>query len=42
MVHHPLTNGRSVEEILRIVDALQLNHKQGLATPEGRKPRDKG
>jgi len=41
MVYYPLTNGRSVEEILRIVQALQLNKKQGVATPEGWKPGDK-
>lgn len=41
MVYYPLTNGRSVDEILRIVQALQLNKKQGVATPEGWKPGDK-
>ncbi|MEA2624360.1 MAG: peroxiredoxin 2/4 [Candidatus Binatota bacterium] len=41
MVYYPLTNGRSVEEILRIVQGLQLNKKQGVATPEGWKPGDK-
>jgi C-terminal domain of 1-Cys peroxiredoxin len=40
MVYYPLTNGRSVDEILRIVQALQLNKKQGVATPEGRRPGD--
>jgi peroxiredoxin (alkyl hydroperoxide reductase subunit C) len=41
MVYYPLTNGRSVDEILRIVQGLQLNKKQGVATPEGWKPGDK-
>lgn len=38
MVYYPLTNGRSVDEIMRIVQALQLNKKQGVATPEGWRP----
>ena len=41
MVYYPLTNGRSVEEILRIVQGLQLNKSQKVATPEGWKPGDK-
>ncbi len=41
MIYYPLTNGRSVDEILRIVQALQLNKKQQVATPEGWKPGDK-
>jgi peroxiredoxin (alkyl hydroperoxide reductase subunit C) len=41
MIYYPLTNGRSVDEILRIVQALQLNKAKGVATPEGWKPGDK-
>jgi peroxiredoxin (alkyl hydroperoxide reductase subunit C) len=41
MVYYPLTNGRSVDEILRIVEALQTNAKHQVATPEGWKPGDK-
>jgi peroxiredoxin (alkyl hydroperoxide reductase subunit C) len=41
MIYYPLTNGRSVDEILRIVQALQLNKTKGVATPEGWKPGDK-
>ncbi len=41
MVYYPMTNGRSVEEILRIVQSLQTSKKQGVATPEGWKPGDK-
>jgi peroxiredoxin (alkyl hydroperoxide reductase subunit C) len=41
MIYYPLTNGRSVEEVLRIVQSLQTSKKQGVATPEGWKPGDK-
>lgn len=41
MVYYPMTNGRSVDEILRIVQALQTNAKHAVATPEGWKPGDK-
>ena len=41
MVYYPLTSGRSVDEILRVVDALQTNTRLGVATPEGWKPGDK-
>src|SRR5688572_2527036 len=41
MVYYPLTNGRSVDEIHRIVEALQTNAKHAVATPEGWKPGDK-
>lgn len=41
MIYYPLTNGRSVEEILRIVQALQLNKAKGVATPEGWRPGQK-
>ena len=41
MIYYPLTNGRSVEEVFRIVQSLQTSKKQGVATPEGWKPGDK-
>ena len=41
MVYYPLTNGRSVDEIFRIVQALQLNKSKGVATPEGWRPGQK-
>jgi len=41
MVYYPLTNGRSVDEIFRILQALQMNKKQGVATPEGWTPGEK-
>ncbi|MBK7757496.1 MAG: peroxiredoxin [Deltaproteobacteria bacterium] len=41
MVYYPLTTGRSIDEIIRVVQALQLNAKHALATPEGWHPGDK-
>ncbi len=41
MIYYPLTNGRSVDEVMRIVQALQLNKSKGVATPEGWHPGDK-
>jgi peroxiredoxin (alkyl hydroperoxide reductase subunit C) len=41
MVYYPLTNGRSIPEILRLVKALQTSDTHGVATPEGWQPGDK-
>ena len=41
MIYYPLTNGRSVDEILRLVQGLQLNKTKGVATPEGWRPGQK-
>jgi peroxiredoxin (alkyl hydroperoxide reductase subunit C) len=41
MIYYPLTNGRSIDEILRIVEALQTSQKHGVATPENWEPGDK-
>ncbi|HFB67830.1 MAG TPA: peroxiredoxin [Calditrichae bacterium] len=38
MVYYPLTNGRSIEEILRVLEALQTTDKYGVATPENWHP----
>ncbi len=40
MVYYPMTNGRSVAEILRLVKALQTSLSEGVATPEGWQPGD--
>jgi peroxiredoxin (alkyl hydroperoxide reductase subunit C) len=40
-VYYPLTTGRSIEEILRVVEALQVADKHKVATPEGWKKGDK-
>ncbi len=38
MIYYPLTNGRSIEEVLRLVDALQTTDKHQIATPENWHP----
>ena len=38
MVYYPMTNGRSVEEIARLVEALQVSDRHGVATPENWRP----
>jgi peroxiredoxin (alkyl hydroperoxide reductase subunit C) len=40
IIYYPLTTGRSVAEIKRLVLALQANAAQQLATPEGWQPGD--
>ncbi len=40
MVYYPMTNGRSIDEILRLVKALQTTDKYKVATPEGWQPGD--
>lgn len=41
MLYYPMTNGRSVDEILRLVRALQTSDANGVATPENWKPGEK-
>ena len=41
MVYYPMTNGRSIDEILRLVKSLQTSTEHGVATPEGWQPGDK-
>jgi len=38
MIYYPLTNGRSIPEILRIIDALQTHEANGVATPANWQP----
>ncbi|KPP83495.1 MAG: peroxiredoxin (alkyl hydroperoxide reductase subunit C) [Rhodobacteraceae bacterium HLUCCO07] len=40
MVYYPLTNGRSVDEFLRMVKAMQTSDACGVATPENWQPGD--
>jgi peroxiredoxin (alkyl hydroperoxide reductase subunit C) len=40
IIYYPLTTGRSVAEIKRLVQALQANAEKSLATPEGWQPGD--
>jgi len=41
MVYYPMTNGRSIDEFLRLVAALQTSDEHGVATPEAWQPGDK-
>ncbi len=41
MIYYPLSNGRSIDEVLRLVEALQTSDKNGVATPENWNPGDK-
>lgn len=38
MLYYPMTNGRSVDEILRLVQSLQTSTEHGVATPENWQP----
>ena len=38
MLYYPMTAGRTVNEIKRLVQALQVNVEQGMATPEAWQP----
>jgi len=35
MIYYPMTNGRSIEEFLRLLEAMQTSDRHGVATPEG-------
>jgi peroxiredoxin (alkyl hydroperoxide reductase subunit C) len=41
MVYYPMTNGRSIDEFVRLVTALQTSDANSIATPEGWQPGDK-
>jgi peroxiredoxin (alkyl hydroperoxide reductase subunit C) len=41
ILYYPLSTGRNMQEILRIVDALQTTDANGVATPANWKPGDK-
>ncbi|MBC7320035.1 peroxiredoxin [bacterium] len=41
MIYYPLTNGRNIQEIIRLLDALQTSDKHGVATPANWMPGDK-
>lgn len=40
LIYYPLSNGRNMEEILRIIDAFQTSDKHKVATPANWKPGD--
>ena len=41
ILYYPLTNGRNMKEILRMIDAFQTSDKYKIATPANWKPGDK-
>jgi peroxiredoxin (alkyl hydroperoxide reductase subunit C) len=41
MIYYPLTNGRYIPEIIRLVQALQTTDKYGVSTPANWQPGDK-
>jgi peroxiredoxin (alkyl hydroperoxide reductase subunit C) len=41
MIYYPLTTGRNMDEILRLIDALQTSDKHAVATPANWRPGDK-
>ncbi len=41
MIYYPMSNGRSIDEIMRLVDALQTHVKKQVATPANWKPGEK-
>jgi peroxiredoxin (alkyl hydroperoxide reductase subunit C) len=41
MLYYPMTNGRSVDEILRLIKALQTSDEHSVATPENWQPGEK-
>jgi peroxiredoxin (alkyl hydroperoxide reductase subunit C) len=41
MIYYPMSNGRSVAEVLRLVTALRTTDTHGVATPEGWTPGEK-
>jgi peroxiredoxin (alkyl hydroperoxide reductase subunit C) len=38
LIYYPLSNGRNMQEILRVIDAVQTSDKYGVATPANWKP----
>jgi peroxiredoxin 2/4 len=38
MVYYPMSNGRSIDEFVRLLQAMQTSDKNKVATPEGWKP----
>jgi peroxiredoxin 2/4 len=40
IIYYPLTTGRSIAEIIRVIDAMQTTDKNKVATPEGWQPGD--
>ncbi|QPM67501.1 peroxiredoxin [Atribacter laminatus] len=41
LIHYPMSNGRNIDEVIRLLDALQTSKKNGVATPANWKPGEK-
>ncbi len=41
MVYYPMSNGRSIDEFVRLLDGLQTSDKHAVATPENWQPGDR-
>jgi peroxiredoxin (alkyl hydroperoxide reductase subunit C) len=41
MIYYPLSTGRNMDEIMRVIQALQTSDKHGVATPANWRPGDK-
>lgn len=41
MIYYPQSNGRNIQEIIRLVDALQTTDKYGVSTPANWTPGEK-
>jgi peroxiredoxin (alkyl hydroperoxide reductase subunit C) len=41
LIYYPLSNGRNIDEILRLVESLQTAAANGIATPANWRPGDK-
>ncbi|HND29003.1 MAG TPA: peroxiredoxin, partial [Myxococcota bacterium] len=41
LIYYPLTNGRNIDEIVRLVDSLQASSAHGIATPANWRPGDR-
>jgi peroxiredoxin (alkyl hydroperoxide reductase subunit C) len=41
MLYYPMSNGRSIDEVLRLVKAVQTSDEHGVATPESWQPGEK-
>jgi peroxiredoxin (alkyl hydroperoxide reductase subunit C) len=40
MAYYPYTNGRNIDEIIRVIDAIQTTYKYGVSTPANWRPGD--
>jgi peroxiredoxin (alkyl hydroperoxide reductase subunit C) len=41
LIYYPMSNGRNIDEILRLIDSLQMSQSKSVATPVNWRPGDK-